>query len=421
MQIRFRAEGLSLSDGDGWLTIEGNFWGIVKADGVSRYDVHNKKSKQFVKQNAGLASDTVRGMVETKDGLWILDDRQMNLFDFKTQTFTHWSLPFVQDYGTFNGSDAIAIDVHERKNGELMWGDRQRLYFFQPRTHSFRSIVLPSTAYLGIRWIRTAGDGYDYFENYGKVYRYNDQSGLSSIGKTLNTPLGDVKSFLVDRSGLIWLGTNAQGIHLIDLETPFFQSFTYNKDFASDMLQQEMGIDLRKLVGWTAADQQFSQPSYYIRSVYDANRRFYLALKQTVCYWNAGQNHLNILPPVPILADTEKLRIGIRGITILPNGAPIVIGYNGDMMYFDSTGNKWISFVEPGLLRKKFGPLMLPLNMLADDQNVWITTEEDGLIRMNIQTKKITQLKENTGTPSLPANQLLSLTFRIERIRTCFG
>lgn len=394
----------------GWLVDhEDNFWGIVKADGVSRYDVHNKKLKQFGKQNAGLASDTVRGIAETKDGLWILDDRQMNLFDFKTQTFIHWSLPFVQDYGTFTGSDAIAIDVHKRKNGELMWGDRQRLYFFQPQTHSFRSIVLPGTAYLGIRWIRTVGDGYDYFENYGQVYRYNDQSGLSSIGKTLNTPLGDVKSFLVDKSGLIWLGTNAQGIHLIDLETPFFQSFTYNKDFASDMLQQEMGIDLRKLVGWTAADQQFSQPSYYIRSVYDANRRFYLALKQTVCYWNAGQNHLNILPSVPILADTEKLRIGIRGITILPDGAPLVIGYNGDMMYFDSTGNKWISFVEPGLLRKKFGSLMLPLNMLADDQNVWITTEEDGLIRMNIQTKKITQLKENSGEPSLPANQLLSI------------
>jgi signal transduction histidine kinase/ligand-binding sensor domain-containing protein/AraC-like DNA-binding protein len=395
----------------GWLVDhDDNFWGIVKAAGVSSYDVHNKKLKQFGRQNAGLASDTVRGIVETKDGLWMLDDRQINLYDFKTQTFTHWSLPFVQDYGSFTGSDAIAIDVHERKNGELMWGDRQRLYFFQPTTHLFRSIVLPSTAYLGIRWIRTAGDGYDYFENYGQVYRYNDQSGLSSIGKTLNTPLGDVKSFLVDRSGLIWLGTNAQGIHLIDLETPFFQSFTYNKDFASDMMQQEMGVDLRKLVGWTAADQQFSQPSYYIRSVYDANRRFYLALKETVCYWNAGQNHLIILPPVPILADTEKLRIGIRGITILPNNEPLVIGYNGDMMYFNSTGNKWISFVEPGLLRKKFGPLMLPLNMLADGQNIWITTEEDGLIQMNIQTKKITQLKENMGAHSLPANQLLSMT-----------
>ena len=163
----------------GWLIDhQDNFWGIVKAAGVSRYDPHIKKSTSFLRQNAGMASDTVRGMVETKDGLWILDDRQLNLFDYKTQSFTHWSLPFVQDYGTFTGSDAIAIDVHERKNGELMWGDRQRLYFFQPASHSFRSIVLPGTAYLGIRWIRTARDGYDYFENYGKVYRFNDQIGF---------------------------------------------------------------------------------------------------------------------------------------------------------------------------------------------------------------------------------------------------
>lgn len=394
----------------GWLVDhQGNFWGIVKSAGVIRYDPHVKQLTRFFRQNGGIATDTVRGIVETKDGLWILDDRQINLFDYKTQSITHYPLPFVQDYGTFNGSDAIAIDVHERKNSELMWGDRQRLYFFQPMSHSFRSIVLPSTAYLGIRWIRTARDGYDYFENYGKVYRFNDQSGLSSIGETLNTALGDVKSFLVDRSGLIWLGTNAQGIHLIDLETPFFKSFTYKNDFASDMLQQEMGVNLRRLVGWTASDQQFSQPSYYIRSVYDKNKRFYFALKQTVCYWNAGHNQLTLLPPVPILADTEKLRIGIRGISLLPNGAPVVIGYNGDMMYFDSTGKKWISFIEPGLLRKKFGPLMLPLDMWADERNIWITTEEDGLIRMNIRTKQITQLKENTATTPLPANQLLSL------------
>jgi signal transduction histidine kinase/CheY-like chemotaxis protein/ligand-binding sensor domain-containing protein len=394
----------------GWLVDhQGNFWGIVKAGGVSRYNVHLKQSTQFLRQNSGIASDTVRGIVETKDGLWILDDRQINLFDYKTQSVTHWPLPFVQDYGNFTGSDAIAIDVHERKNGELMWGDRQRLYFFQPVSHSFRSIVLPRTAYLGIRWIRTGRDGYDYFQNYEKVYRFNDQSGLSSIGETLNTPLGDVKSFLVDRSGLIWLGTNAQGIHLIDLETPFFQSFTYNKDFASDMLQKEMGINLRQLVGWTAADQQFSQPSYYIRSVYDANKRFYFALKETVCYWNAGHTQFNLLPSVPILADTEKLRIGIRGITLLPNGAPIVIGYNGDMMFFDSIGKKWVSFIEPDFLRKKFGSPMLPLDMLADDRDIWITTEEDGLLRMNIQTKKITQLEENGGMTPLPANQLLSM------------
>ncbi len=255
----------------GWLVDRsGSFWGIAQATGAIHYDVQSKKAELFSRQNAGLGSDTVRGIAETKDGLWILDERQMNRYDPKTQTFLHWRLPYISDYGAFSGSDAIAIDVHERENGELMWGDRRNLYFFQPKSHSFRSIALDSTAYLGIRWIRTAGDGYDYFENYGKVYRFNDVSGLTSIGKTLNAPLGDVKSFLVDRSGLIWLGTNAQGIHVIDLETPFFQSFTYTKDYATDMLQQEMNVDLRRLVGWTDADQQFSQPSYYIRSVYDA-------------------------------------------------------------------------------------------------------------------------------------------------------
>ncbi len=118
---------------------------------------------------------------------------------------------------------------------------------------------------------------------------------------------------------------------------------------------------------------------------------------------------MTILPPVPIIEDAEKMRIGIRGITILPGGSPMVIAYNGNIMYFDSAGNKWKSFIETGVLRKKFGSRMLPLNMMADQQDIWMTTEENGLIRINIQTKKITQLKENTTPGSLPANQLLGL------------
>ncbi len=104
----------------GWLVDHsGSFWGIVQAAGVIHYHVNNKKPELFSRQNAGLASDTVRGIAETKEGLWILDERQMNRYDPKTQTFLHWRLPYKQDYGAFSGSDAVAIDVHERENSEL--------------------------------------------------------------------------------------------------------------------------------------------------------------------------------------------------------------------------------------------------------------------------------------------------------------
>jgi signal transduction histidine kinase/ligand-binding sensor domain-containing protein/DNA-binding NarL/FixJ family response regulator len=395
----------------GWLIDEDDmFWGIIGGKGLENFNPRNKQVSFFNRQNVKLPGDTVMGLAEIKnEGIWILTQQAISLFDKKTNRFTHWPLPFKQDYGNFPGSEAIAVDLHERQNGELMWGDRQRLFFFNPVTHSFRTVSLPSVAYLGIRWIRTSSDGMEYFENYGKVYRYDDKNGLTSIGKTLTEFFGDVKSFLVDRSGLIWLGTNAGGIHQIDLETPFFQSFKYKEDFLPDMLQQEMGVHMKELFNWTPADEQYALPGYHFRSAFDANGRLYMALKETVCYYDNRQNKIVKLPKVPLIANSDKLRIAIKGITVSPDGSPMVIGYNGHIMRYDSATRSWNSLVDSSVLKKRFGAPLLPLDMVADEKNVWITTEEDGLISIDLRTKKMVQLKESEKAGSLPANQLLGI------------
>jgi signal transduction histidine kinase/DNA-binding response OmpR family regulator len=395
----------------GWLVDEdGVFWGIRKGAGLNNYNDVTKKTETFNRQNAGFTSDTILGLTEIRNrGIYFINPKEIGVYDKKTKQFTNWPIPFKQDFGDFAGMDAIAIDLHERKNGELMWGDRKNIFFFNLSTHSFRTVSLPTLSYLGIRWIRTGADGYEYFENYGRVFRYSEKTGANSIGKTANEYFSDAKSFLVDRSGLIWLGTNAAGIQQIDLEIPFFQSFPYKKDFITDMLQEELGINMPRMFDWTAKDQVFSQPSYYFRSAYDSKKRLYLALKQTVCYADSTENRFTKLPPVPIIDASEKLQVGIRGISFMPDGAPLVIGYSGNIMEYDFSGQQWVSFIEPDLLRKNFGPELLPLDMLADKKNIWITTEKDGLFMIDIQTKKISRLKENQESGSLPSNQLLGL------------
>jgi signal transduction histidine kinase/ligand-binding sensor domain-containing protein/DNA-binding NarL/FixJ family response regulator len=392
----------------GWMVdSDGIFWGIVAGSGLNTYDSHTKKIEYFTRLSSGFPSDTVRGLVEIKNkGVWILSQQDISLYDKKTGQFIHWPLPFKQDFGNFPESNTIAFDLHERKNGEIMWGDRQRLFFFRPETHSFRSVSLPGLSYMGIRWIRTGIDGLDYFENYGKVYRYGDQKGLTSIGKTITEFFGDVKSFLVDHSGLIWLGTNAGGIHQIDLEIPFFQSFKYSKDFITDMLQQELGIDMRKMFNWTPKDDRFSPPSYHFRSVYDANNRLYLALKETVCYYDERQRKYISLPHVPVL-NADQTGIYIKGITITPAGAPMLVSYNANVLTYDSTRRTWEQLLDTLQIRKAFGSLLTPQDVLADDSSIWITTVSDGLLRIDIHTRMVQQYKENSIPGSLPTNQLL--------------
>ena len=63
--------------------------------------------------------------------------------------------------------------------------------------------------------------------------------------------------------------------------------------------------------------------------------------------------------------------------------------------------------MDPQLLRKMFGASLLPQDILADDKNIWITTADDGLLKIDIRSKQIQQLKENRSPGSLPTNQLL--------------
>lgn len=393
----------------GWLVDKnGIFWGIRKGTGLNSYNRQNKKFQHYTHRNSDLPSDTVRGLAEIQNqGVWILSERGISLFNQKNKQFVHWLLPFKQDYGDFPESDAIAVDLHVRENGELMWGDRRSLFFFNPQSHSFRTVSLPAVSYLGIRWIRTGSDGLDYFESYGTVYRYGDREGVASIGKTISDNFGDVKSFLVDHSGLIWLGTNARGIHQIDMETPFFQSFTYKKDFGTDMLLQELGIQMQKMFNWTPKDNLFSSASYHFRSAYDINRRLYLALKETVCFYDSLQKKFVKLPEVPFAVGQDTTGIGIKGITILKDGSPIVVGYSGNILIYHFASRKWEHIINPNFIRQKFGGTVLPQDIIEDGKDIWITTANDGLLKIDEQTKQINQLKESAATGSLPTNQLL--------------
>ncbi|HTE25904.1 ATP-binding protein [Flavitalea sp.] len=395
----------------GWMVdSDGTFWGIIRSNGLNNYHPGRKKIVHFNRANSTLPGDTVRGIVETgKRQVWVVSQQAISQYDKNRNKFVNWPIPYQQDYGAFPESDAIAIDLHERANGELMWGDRNALYFFNPTTNQFRKSVIPSQGYMGIRWIRSGREQTEYLETYGKIYAYSDATGVTPVGNTNAHVFGDVKSFLVDRSGVIWMGTNAQGIRQIDLETPFFQVSRYKKDFATDMLMQEFGIDLQKQFNWTINDLIFTSPAYHLRTTYDHNRRLYFALKESVCYYDSIQKKVIALPRLSLANSPTETGIGIKGISIMPDGSPVIISFNGKIFAYNFSNSKWESLIDHNLLRKQFGALLLPQDIYVDQSYCWITTENDGLLKLELSTKKIQQFKEEPKVGSLPSNQLLGI------------
>jgi signal transduction histidine kinase/DNA-binding response OmpR family regulator/streptogramin lyase len=388
----------------GWLVdSDGDFWGIVKAAGVNRYNTRTKKLDVYNRGNGSLPGDTVRGITETSDRqYWMVSQGVLSLFDKKSNRFSHWPLPFQQDYGVFVNSDAIAINLHERKNGELMWGDRRSIFIFNRKTHRFRTIPLPGISYLGIRWISDGQDASDYFESFGKIYRYSDSLGLMSVAPIITGDFGDAKSFLVDKSGLLWIGTDAGGIKQVDLTTPFFQSSPYKNNFVADVLAQTLGIDMQRVFDWKPEDNLRMTPSYQIRWAYDSRRRLFIGLKATVGYYDSAKKNFTRLAPLP--PGTM-----IAGITMMAEDRPAVVSTTGAILTYDWQQGRWSVFLDPPDLRKKFNQALLAQDMLFDGDAFWMTTFADGLLRIDARTKEVRQLLKTPVPGSTPPITLLGL------------
>ncbi len=392
----------------GWLfQSHQTLWGIVQNTGLCRFDTTIKKTRFYTFKN-GLSRDSLHGLCEdSKKQIWVLSAKDISCFNSKTQKFDHYNIPLQQRFDDTYNMDEGIVDLHERKNGEIMWGDSKRIYFFNPLTHAFHTINLQDSVF-GIRWIRNNPDGTECMEMNGVIYEYTDTKGLVPFFKLpLNSPW-NVRSFYIDKSGLLWIGTNAEGIRIVDVNNPFFQSFAYKKDFCRDVLSGELGLSLENTFHWTSYDQKFSSPAYHLRS-FNRNNKLWIALKETVVYKDKSSNNWTILPHVPYLTDTTNIGIGIKGITLLPNGKVLAIGYSCNLVQYDQQTNNWSLFLPLYLLRQKFGAGFLPQELFADQDKIWITSANDGLVFIDINTKEIRQLKEGISITSLPTNQLLGM------------
>ncbi len=93
----------------------------------------------------------------------------------------------------------------------------------------------------------------------------------------------------------------------------------------------------------------------------------------------------------------------------MPGGKVIVLGFRGQIVQYDEAGKSWQPFIDPLLIRNTIDPDLSPLDILADKDKLWITTANDGLLYIDIETKQLHQLKAGIGRGNLPTNQLIGL------------
>ncbi|MBD2753914.1 triple tyrosine motif-containing protein [Spirosoma validum] len=382
----------------------GNLWGTQLTGGLWGYDWAAGALRHYTRRRHGLPSDTIRGLLASRQGgLWLLSRDALTRFDPTTGKSDSVRLPVAIQGDSLPVGAGGTVPLFERRNGELMWTYGGQLLIFSPTTGQFRRHRFPSP---NQTWVQTAPDGQEYLVTLNRLYRYDPVQGPLLVGEL---PPGNAESILVDQSGLVWVGTNAGGIHQLDLTGPYFERFTNQLGFHPDLFQQQVGLSLAQAFEWSPTQGNFRQLSYYVRTTYDPQKRLWVGLRYRAGYVDSTQRRLIFLPSLPSANPTQDRPLSISGLRFDPRGLLWAVDNEGNVAFCDIQRRAWTSWLSADQLRKGVAPRIETQDIVVDGEAIWITDHQHGLIRIERATKRIRVISQATPGAHFLTDMLLGM------------
>ncbi len=377
----------------------GNVWVATQTNGFFRLNANGSISHQ----RRVFQRDTVQHvlhslLVDRRKRVWLATQNGLFRYDPATKQLT----PFQQAQGLPQNE---VYQVHERKNGELMLGFPGYFALFDPAGGRVRQVVeLPNEP--GLPLFATDSHGIDYVNQ----NRYTDKKGLVSLfgSPSFQSPKlarFSTISLLVDRTNVLWLGLNGDGVVKYDLNKRPFQTWPHSSNFQTDWLTQQLAIPKEAI---PEAIRQ--QPPANIRYQFDGRGVLWISSRQTVPYqYDASRQ--TFTPVAPAGIETRWLKNGNLRFTAMATGA------QGELWGLLGPDNQAVVRYNPDKKSFTAFPLPIPPNhpyiitaMVVDGGRVYLSTENQGLLRADLSQKRLIHWNSVPADPhSLPGNSLLCL------------
>jgi signal transduction histidine kinase/DNA-binding response OmpR family regulator len=156
------------------------------------------------------------------------------------------------------------------RDGRLVLPDNKRLVIYNPatKTYTTQHLYFAKNAYIGR--VQTGPDGLLYVECEGSVYRETKDGQFELLWTMPESHIGnkEVLGFLIDKAGVLWVGTNANGLYKVNLQTLPMAAMPYKVNFHSDVLANLPGYSSNAPVGW-----ENNSWSYHFRYHYTQDGR----------------------------------------------------------------------------------------------------------------------------------------------------
>ncbi|NIJ52771.1 hybrid sensor histidine kinase/response regulator transcription factor [Dyadobacter arcticus] len=381
-------------------------WGILMDGKIFYYDLKTNISNQLGDHSTTqkIASDEIgMSLAEDQNGnIWIATESGIQKFDEPRGTFLQFALSPQKEEKYEIGGLLI------RGDGGILISSSKNLYVLNPATGNVQSYPLPVR---GDEWWKTSivqdQKGVIYFDQDDVLFRFTEKEGLTLAAKWKHNG-EESASMFIDRSEVLWIGTDGAGIRKYDLRGTPFEASKYEVNFTMDLLTKWLGVPAAEIPVSVA-----KSISYFFRSAFDRQDNMWFnggswpiyklnlktgkisaipdkAILSAKTSNNFGYNN-NAEPPIPLAAD--------------PDGTIWAYHYNTAYQY-DGLKMRWVKFPYP--ISDK--PVLNVMQFVVDDSALWFATELEGLLKVDKKTGQKTRYVNRADNPSsLSSNSLFCL------------
>lgn len=278
-----------------------------------------------------------------------------------------------------------------RNNGDLIIFDENRLIIYHARTREFEVVALPFAQYYVVFPRVMDRLGNIFFSHGGTTYYLSTANRLARFNEVTNHQEKQV-SLLLDKSGVLWEGTNGYGIRQHDLYLKQMPQVNYTATFQEDILK------LLKIPSQNIANTFLAAMSpYFFRWVKNDGKIWMSkAGADSVTHPNLAyyQNGELTSPQFNYLTSTVKKRSGIDALASDGSGRLWGIDHNFHPILLD-TKNQTAQVFDSIPYRFNAGQIKEINGMVIDGTDTfWISTSL-GLVKYHMPDKRLRHFFHN--------------------------
>jgi signal transduction histidine kinase/ligand-binding sensor domain-containing protein/DNA-binding NarL/FixJ family response regulator len=217
--------------------------------------------------------------------------------------------------------------------------------------------------------IVTDSKGNVYFFRMNRLYRLGTDDSLAEF--PVQPDMHEFKSLYIDRSDVLWAGTNGQGIRKYNLRASYFNTKTYSSDFISDLLRYFLNVPEAEMARLPAG-----LFPYNFRYAFESPQKMWFSAGRTPLYeLDLATKAIKSIPFPVEIRDIKRSELAIS-LAKDPDGRMWAMH---DSLLFSYQDGVWTRFpyaigpkIESGIYQ-----------IVADRQYIWVATTVKGLYRID--------------------------------------